>query len=73
VASTASTRLWRTCKEAGRPFPKVSEDDVIDFMVMEAVAVKVNKEDQEAQKKREKEEWKKRAKEGNTELDKFRG
>jgi hypothetical protein len=40
---------------------------------MEAVAVKVNKEDQEAQKKREKEEWKKRAKEGNTELDKFRG
>ncbi len=33
--------MWRVSKEAGRPFPRVSDDDVIDFMVTEAVAVKI--------------------------------
>lgn len=59
MASTTSSRLWRTCKEAGRPFPKISDDDVIDFMVMEAVTIKVRKEDEEAQKEQERKKWKK--------------
>lgn len=52
------------CKEAGRPWPIVcKEDDVIDFMVMEAVAIKALNEDAHAQAKAEAEakrdEWKK--------------
>ena len=56
--STASTRVWRITKECGRPFPKVCDDDVIDYMVMEAVTLKVKREDQEAAKQRERDEWK---------------
>ncbi len=59
MAGTTATRLWRVCKEAGRPFPQLDDDDVIDFMVMEAVALKVDKEDAKAQKKAEVKDWKK--------------
>jgi hypothetical protein len=45
--------MWRTCKEGGRPWPVISDDPVIDYMVMEAVAVKVSREDKEAMKKAE--------------------
>jgi hypothetical protein len=45
--------MWRVCKEAGRPWPSLSDDDVIDYMVMEAVALKANKEEQDEQKKAE--------------------
>jgi hypothetical protein len=55
VVSTASTRLFRISKETGRPFPQVSDDDVIDFMVAEAVTLKVLAEDDQARKKAEKE------------------
>lgn len=47
------------CKEAGRPWPTLSSDDVVDYQIMESVALKVAKEDADAQKKREREEWKK--------------
>lgn len=46
-------------KEAGRPWPQLSEDPVIDYMVMEAVALRVREEDEEAEKKRKRDEWKK--------------
>lgn len=46
----------------------MDSDEVVDFMVMEAVALKANKEEQDAQDKNEKKEWK-RDKEG---LDKLR-
>lgn len=59
VDSGAATRLWRICKEAGRPWPVLDDDDVIDYMIMEAVAIKTSKEDQKAQKKAEFDEWKK--------------
>lgn len=59
MASTAATRIFRVCKETGRPFPKVSDDDVIDFMVLEAVTLKVMHEDNEEAKKQRKKEWKK--------------
>lgn len=68
VTSTASTRIWRTFKEAGRPFPTVSEDDVTDFMVTEAVSIRVALEDEKARKDAEKEQWKKDTKD----LDKHR-
>lgn len=59
MTSTASTRLWRICKEAGRPFPQLTDDDVLDFMVMEAVTIKVHAEDAAEQKKNERAAWKK--------------
>jgi hypothetical protein len=49
VASTTSTRLWRTCKAANRPFPTLSQDDVTDYLITEAVALKVARLDREAQ------------------------
>jgi hypothetical protein len=37
----------------------ISPDPVIDFMIMEAVALKVAKEDREAEKQQEKKKFKK--------------
>jgi len=54
VASTTSTRIWRTCKAANRPFPTLVEDDVLDYMIVEAVGIKVAREDREAQDEAEK-------------------
>ncbi len=58
MASDLGPRLWRVSKEAGRPVPRFSEDDVIDYMVLEAVALKVWKQEEEASKKKEKSDWK---------------
>lgn len=44
---------------ANRPWPVISEDSVIDYMVMEAVFIKVQKEDRDAEKKAERQNWKK--------------
>ena len=68
VASKTATRLWQVHKESGRPWPVLDEDDVIDFMVMEAIAVKARKEEETAQKQAERKKWQ-RDKEG---LDKLR-
>jgi hypothetical protein len=55
VASESSIRLWRVHREAGRPWPVVcAEDDVIDYMVMEAVAIRVRRRDEQDQKEAEK-------------------
>jgi hypothetical protein len=51
--------MWRVFKEAGRPMPQFSEDDVIDYMVLEAVAIRVAEETAEAQKKVKRREWRK--------------
>lgn len=45
--------MWRVYKEAGRPWPRLSDDDVLDYMVMEAVAMKIQQ--QEAQQRKEQE------------------
>lgn len=58
MESSAATRVWRVCKAAGRSFPRVSDDDVIDFLVTEAVYVKASREDQEAAKQQGVENWK---------------
>jgi hypothetical protein len=60
--------MWRVCQAANRPWPQISPDDVTDYMVMEAVALKARKEDKEADKKREREEFKK----NHSKLDKYR-
>ncbi len=59
MASTTATRVWRVYKAAGKEWPQLDDDELIDFMVMEAVAVKVTKEDAEQAKTDEKREWKK--------------
>lgn len=46
--------MWRVYKEAGRPWPIVcAEDDVIDYMVMEAVAIKAAKREEKDRKEAE--------------------
>jgi hypothetical protein len=40
--------MWRVHKDAGRPWPKFSDDPVVDYMVMEAVYLRVQKEDENA-------------------------
>lgn len=59
MASTTSTRLWQVHKAAGRPWPVLDEDPVIDFKIMEAIAVKINVEEEKAHKKAERDNWKK--------------
>jgi hypothetical protein len=45
-------------KEAGRPWPIVCpEDDVIDYMVMEAVAIRVKEADEKAAKQAKIKDW----------------
>lgn len=58
VASTTATRLWRVTKAAGRPFPVLDGDDVIDFQIAEAVALKVGKEDVEQEERKKQTDWK---------------
>lgn len=62
MGSDLATRMWRICTAAKRPWPVLDEDDVIDYMVMEAVGVKAMVEDErnrkEAQKKKEVDQWK---------------
>ena len=68
MASDTSTRMWRAHKAAGRPWPVISQDPVTDYMVMEAVALKVRKEDDEARKKQERDSFKK----DHSKLNKYR-
>lgn len=59
--------MWRVCKAAGRPWPRLSDDDVIDYMVMEAVCLRAGREDEKDRKKAEKdaemEKWRKQRQE----------
>lgn len=56
--------MWRVYKDAGRPWPVLCpEDDVIDYMVMEAVALKARKAEDDDRKHAEREQWKKEQKE----------
>lgn len=59
MASKTASRLWHVCKEAGRPWPQLDDDDVIDFMVMEAVAITAAKEAKKQEENQERQSWKK--------------
>jgi hypothetical protein len=52
--------MWRVLTKANRPFPTISDDDVVDYLIIEAVATKVAREDEEAMKAQEKQDWAKR-------------
>ena len=63
MASESSIRLWRVCKEANRPWPVIcSEDDVLDYMIMEAVFLRVRRQDERDQQAHKVSEWKETAK-----------
>lgn len=52
--------MWRVYKKANRPWPVICpDDDVLDYMIMEAVALKEDKEEAEAAKRAEADRWKK--------------
>lgn len=58
VASKSAERLWHIHKQAGRPWPTLSEDDVTDYMVMEAVAIKAAKQEEKAQRQAKAQDFK---------------
>lgn len=51
--------MWRVFKAAGKPFPDLCEDDVINYMILESVALKAAKEEKDAEKTTEQNQWKK--------------
>lgn len=51
--------MWTTYREAGRPIPRFSDDDFIDYCVIEAISLKVRKQEADAKKKAERDQWKK--------------
>lgn len=51
-------RLLRVSRRAGRPLPKFSDDDVLDFMVAEAIVIKDAQEEKKERKEAERAEWK---------------
>lgn len=60
MASTTAIRIWRVNNDAGRPWPVlIPEDDFLDYMVMEAVALRVRNEDRKAEREQRIAEWKK--------------
>lgn len=73
MASESSTRLWRVHRDAGRPWPVICpEDDLIDYMVMEAVSIKVRVEDAAAQKAADEAAKRKEFKRNTNNLSQFR-
>lgn len=64
--------MWRVYRDAGRPWPVICDDDVIDYMVMEAVAIKVRREDEQLQKEAEEARERNKFKKDRSSLDKFR-
>lgn len=74
VASPTSSRIWRVAKAAGREFPTLVEDDVLDYLITEAVYLKVSHQDEQFRKEAEanakREQFKQ---ESVSDLEKFRG
>lgn len=74
VKSPTSSRIWRVAKAAGREFPTLVEDDVLDYLITEAVYLKVAHQDEEFRKQAEDESKRKQWKqESVSDLEKFRG
>lgn len=59
MSAPDAVRLWTTYKEAGRPVPKFSDDDYIDFCITEALYLRYVKEENKRRKEDEKKRWKK--------------
>lgn len=69
VASDLSMRMWRVHKASGRPFPALDSDEVIDYLIIEALSARSAKEEAAAAKNTEVEDWKK----NTEELEQYRG
>lgn len=50
--------MWRILEKAKRPWPVLDDDDVIDYMILEAITYKVAKEEEKEAEDRKKKEWK---------------
>jgi hypothetical protein len=51
--------MWRVYRAANRPWPVLSPDPVIDYMIMEAVAIKAKHEEDTAVEEQKREDFKK--------------
>lgn len=61
VKSSLALRIYWTSKEMGEPF-EISPDPVTDFLVKEAIMVRVGQERRKEEKRREREDWKRQVK-----------
>jgi hypothetical protein len=61
--------MWRVYRAAGREWPVLSPDEVIDFKIAEAVYLKVQKEEADAQNKQMREDWKKKTEDLRTRVE----
>lgn len=50
--------MWRVYRAANRPWPVLSADPVIDYMVMEAVAIKAKHEEDHAEQQKARKDFK---------------
>lgn len=57
VDSTVASRVYWAHKESRRPMPQFSEDDVLDFMVLEALTSRAAVEQRDAEKQQERKRW----------------
>lgn len=57
MASSISTRLWSVFRDAGRPFPRLTDDDVLDFVIVEAIRAKVGEEMRKADNEKQGEDF----------------
>jgi hypothetical protein len=65
--------MWRVYKAGGRPWPVICpEDDVLDYMVMEAVSIKAAMEDKKRQEEEKAEAERKEYKSDFSELERYR-
>lgn len=60
MASDAALRIYRACQNTHMPMPRFSDDDFVNFAVVEALMFRALKQDQKDAKEREKSDWKKR-------------
>lgn len=58
MTSSLALRLLSVSRASGKPLPRFSEDDVIDFQVTEAIVNRAADEAASAEKKRKREDWK---------------
>lgn len=57
VESPASLRLLRVYREAGRPLPRFSEDEVVDFCVTESLLVAEQEAKERMQEEDKRKSW----------------
>lgn len=54
-----ATRMFWVAQETNSPMPKFSDDEVVDYMVREAIVTRVGHERQEKEKENKRLDWRK--------------